>query len=46
MRGTVILWRGDKGVVTSSGQRYDFDISHWQGNVAPAANMTVDLAID
>ena len=45
MRGTVLIWRGDKGVVTAGGQRYDFDINHWQGNVAPAANMAVDLAI-
>ena len=45
MRGTVLMWSGDKGVVTSGGQRYDFDINHWQGNVAPAANMTVELAL-
>ena len=44
MRGTVILWRDDKGVVTAGGQRYDFDINHWNGTVAPAPNMTVDLA--
>jgi membrane protein implicated in regulation of membrane protease activity len=44
MRGTVILWRDDKGVVTAGGQRYDFDINHWNGAVAPAPNMTVDLA--
>ena len=37
MRGTVITWSGDKGVVTAGGQRYDFDINHWQGAVAPAA---------
>ena len=45
MRGTVILWRDDKGVVAAGGQRYDFDISHWNGTVAPAPDMTVDLAI-
>ena len=44
MRGTVILWRDDKGVVAAGGQRYDFDINHWNGTVAPAPNMTVDLA--
>lgn len=44
MRGTIIMWSGDKGVVTSGGQRYDFDINHWNGAVAPAANMTVELA--
>jgi hypothetical protein len=44
MRGTVILWRDDKGVVAAGGQRYDFDINHWHGNVAPAPNMTVDVA--
>ncbi len=44
MRGTIIMWSGDKGVVTAGSQRYDFDISHWQGAVAPAANMTVEIA--
>ena len=44
MRGTITMWRGDKGVVTAGGQRYDFDINHWQGIVAPAANMTVNVA--
>jgi hypothetical protein len=44
MRGTVIAWRDDKGVVAAGGRRYDFDINHWNGTVAPAPNMTVDLA--
>ena len=44
MRGTVIMWRDDKGVVAAAGRRYDFDINHWNGTVAPAPNMTVDLA--
>jgi tetrahydromethanopterin S-methyltransferase subunit G len=43
MRGTIIMWSGDKGVVTAGSQRYDFDISHWQGNTAPASNMTVEI---
>jgi hypothetical protein len=45
MRGTVIQWRDDKGVVTAGGQRYDFDINHWNGPLAPAPNMIVDVAI-
>ena len=45
MRGTVIMWSGEKGVVTAGGQRYDFDINHWNGTVAPASNMTVDLIV-
>jgi hypothetical protein len=45
MRGRIVMWRGDKGVVTAGGQRYDFDISHWQGNVAPASNMTVEVVV-
>jgi hypothetical protein len=45
MRGTVILWRDDKGVVTAGGQRYEFDINHWNGPLAPAPNMIVDVAI-
>jgi hypothetical protein len=43
MRGTVLMWSGERGVVTAGGQRHDFDINHWQGNVAPAANMTVEV---
>ncbi len=43
MRGTIIMWSGDKGVVTAGSQRYDFDINHWQGTTAPAANMTVEI---
>ena len=43
MRGTVLMWSGDKGVVAAAGQRYDFDISHWNGAVAPASNMTVEV---
>jgi hypothetical protein len=44
MRGTVIMWRGDKGVVAAAGRQYDFDINHWNGTVAPLPNMPVDLA--
>lgn len=46
MRGTIIMWSGEKGVVTAGGQRYDFDINAWQGAVAPAANMTVEITVD
>ncbi len=45
MRGTIIMWSGDKGVITAGGQRYDFDINQWQGNTAPAANMTVEVVV-
>ena len=46
MRGNIILWAGDHGIVTAGGKRYEFDIDHWQGNVAPATNMTVDVTMD
>ena len=46
MRGNIILWAGDHGIVTAGGKRYEFDIDHWQGNVAPATYMTVDVTID
>ena len=46
MRGTIILWAGDHGMVAAGGKRYEFDIDHWQGNVAPATNMTVDVTLD
>ncbi|MEX1994278.1 MAG: hypothetical protein WD929_06425 [Steroidobacteraceae bacterium] len=45
MRGTIIMWSGDKGVVTAGGQRYDFGINEWQGATAPAANMTVEIVV-
>jgi len=45
MRGTIIMWSGEKGVITAGGQRYDFDINNWQGAVAPAANMTVEITV-
>ena len=46
MRGTIILWAGDHGIVAAGGKRYEFDIDHWNGAVAPATNMTVDVTID
>ncbi len=45
MRGNIIMWSGDKGVITADGQRYDFGINEWQGATAPAANMTVEIAV-
>lgn len=45
MRGTIIMWNGEKGVITAGGQRHDFDINHWQGAVAPASNMTVEATV-
>lgn len=45
MRGNIIMWSGDKGVITAGGQRYDFGINEWQGATAPAANMTVEIVV-
>ncbi len=45
MRGTILMWSGDKGVVSADGQRYDFGINEWKGNTAPAANLTVDVVV-
>ena len=45
MRGNVLMWSGDKGVVSSGGQRYDFTINQWRGDTAPAANATVDIEV-
>ncbi|MGH8199904.1 MAG: hypothetical protein ACREVO_06010 [Steroidobacteraceae bacterium] len=45
MRGTIIMWSGDKGVIAAADKRYDFNISQWQGAVAPAANMTVEVQV-
>src|SRR5262245_33697610 len=46
MRGSIIMWNGERGVVAADGRRYEFDIGVWHGNVAPAANMTVEIAAD
>lgn len=46
MRGNVLMWSGDKGVVSSGGQRYDFGINHWKGDQAPAANATVEITVN
>jgi len=45
MRGTIIMWSGEKGVITAGGQCYDFDINQWQGATTPAANMTVEIKV-
>lgn len=45
MRGTILMWSGDKGVVSAEGQRYDFGINEWKSNTAPVANVTVDVVI-
>jgi hypothetical protein len=45
MRGTVITWNGERGVISAGGQRHDFDINHWRSTTAPAANMTVEATM-
>jgi len=45
MRGTILMWSGDKGVVSAEGQHYDFGINEWKGNTAPAMNLTVDVVV-
>ncbi len=45
MRGTILMWSGDKGVIAAADKRHDFNINQWQGSVAPAANMTVELQL-
>lgn len=39
------MWSGDKGVVSASNQRFDFNISHWQGDMAPKPDMEVLLTL-
>lgn len=45
MRGTIIMWSGDKGVIAAADKRHDFNINQWQASVAPAANMTVEVQL-
>lgn len=45
MRGTIIMWSGDKGVIAAEGKRFEFDINVWEGTSAPATNATVDLVV-
>ena len=44
MRGTIIAWSGEQGVVHAGAQHYEFDLSHWQGAISPSPNMAVDVA--
>lgn len=46
MRGNIIQWNGEKGIVSASGQRYDFNIHLWQGGVAPKPDMSVTLTLN
>lgn len=45
MRGNIIMWNGEKGIVAAEGQRYDFDINTWKGDVAPKADMPVEFTM-
>jgi hypothetical protein len=46
MRGTIIMWSGDKGVVAiPTGERYEFGIDHWRGDSAPKPDMSVHLTL-
>lgn len=46
MRGTIIMWSGDKGVVAvPAGERYEFGINHWRGDQAPKPDMAVSLTL-
>lgn len=46
MRGTIIMWSGERGVVAASGARYEFDISLWQGACAPRTDMSVEMSVE
>jgi len=43
MRGRILTWSGERGVVFASGKQYDFEIRKWAGCVAPKINMNVEV---
>lgn len=45
MRGTIIMWNGEKGMIAAQEKRHDFDIHLWRGTTAPQSNMTVDVVV-
>jgi hypothetical protein len=45
MRGTIIQWTGENGVIMSDAQRFNFDVRLWKGNVRPQPDMPVLLTL-
>lgn len=46
MRGTVLTWHADKGVASINGQRHEFNLSQWQGDIAPVSGATVEIHLE
>lgn len=46
MRGTVLTWHVDKGVASINGQRYEFKLTQWQGDIAPASGTAVEIHLE
>ena len=45
MKGRILTWTGDKGIITSEGKRFNFTIDNWLGNVAPKPDMQVKISV-
>lgn len=46
MRGVILTWSGEKGIVAASNVRYPITIEQWAGNIAPKPDMKVELIFE
>ena len=46
MRGKIIMWNVDKGIIAADDKQHNFDIQIWRGDRAPQPDMTVELTLD
>lgn len=45
MKGRILTWTGEKGIITSEGQRFNFTIDQWLSDVAPKPDMQVKISV-
>jgi hypothetical protein len=45
MKGRILTWTGDKGIITSEGRRFNFTIDNWLSDVAPKPDMQVKISV-
>lgn len=46
VRGEIIMWNGERGVVAAAGRRYEFDINQWGEDFAPRSGLKVVLLVE
>jgi hypothetical protein len=45
MKGRILTWTGEKGIIASEGQRFNFTIDNWHSDVAPKPDMQVKISV-